>query len=425
MTPVVARGLTPTRLALDNGAVVIVQETRTTPAVTLDATFHVGSVNEPRDLTGLAFMAARVLDRGTERRSAEQIAEELDDRGVTLRIATTRHTLNVSCSCLTEDFDDMLSLVVDVVRRPVFPQSEFDKRRAETVTAIRQDDDNTAVRAAEAAFELMYGPSHPYARRAKGTLGSLERMDRTALARFHRDHLVPRALSLAIVGDVRASHAFDRVAAELGDWTAAAPAAVAVPPPAPATSRRRRVIALPGKSQTDIAYGFTTIRRLDPRFYAYWMMNNIFGQFGLGGRLADNIRERQGMAYYAFSACDPNVGEGPLLVRAGVDPKNVDRAVDAIDAEVRKLATAGPTPAEVTESRDYLIGSLPRMLETNQGIAAFLQSAEQFGLGLDYDQRLPALIAGVTIEEIAAAAAEALRPEVASLAIAGPHEAEG
>ena len=75
------------------------------------------------------------------------------------------------------------------------------------------------------------------------------------------------------------------------------------------------------------------------------MMNNILGQFGLGGRLADNIRERQGMAYYAFSSFDPTVGEGPLVVRAGVDPKNVDRAIAAIDAEVRQLGEQGPTAA--------------------------------------------------------------------------------
>ena len=102
---------------------------------------------------------------------------------------------------------------------------------------------------------------------------------------------------------------------------------------------------MPGKPQTDIAYGFTTIRRLDPRYYAYWMMNNVLGQFGLGGRLADNIRERQGMAYYAFSAFDPNVGEGPLLVRAGVDPANVDRALAAIDHEVAALADDGTDAA--------------------------------------------------------------------------------
>jgi zinc protease len=425
MTSGLARGLTPERALLDTGAVVTVQETTTTPAVTIDASFRAGSVSEPPDLPGLAYLVARVLDRGTEHRTADRLAEELDDRGVSLFVTATRHTLRISCTCLAQDFDDMLSLVVDVARRPIFPDDEIAKRRAETITAIRQDEDNPAVRAVESAFDLMYGVGHPYARRSKGTPESLERVTREAMVAFHRRHVVPASLSLVVVGDVRAPRVVERAAEELAGWNGSLPEPVLVPPPETATARRRRVIAMPGKPQTDIAYGFTTIRRLDPRYYAYWMMNNILGQFGLGGRLAENIRERQGMAYYAFSSCDPNVGEGPLLVRAGVDPANVERAVAAIDQEVRELGIGGPTPTEVAETRDYLIGSIPRLFETNQSIAAFLQTSELFGLGLDHDQRLPSLLAAVTREEIAAAAAEVLRPEVASLAIAGPHEAEG
>ena len=127
------------------------------------------------------------------------------------------------------------------------------------------------------------------------------------------------------------------------------------------------------------------------------------------------------MAYYAFSALDATVGEGPLVVRAGVDPNNVERTIDAIDSEVRRLAADGPTPGELEESRDALIGSIPRMLETNEGIADFLQTAEFFGLGLDYDRRLPDLLGRVTLEDVRQSAADLLRPERASIAIAGPH----
>jgi zinc protease len=227
-------------------------------------------------------------------------------------------------------------------------------------------------------------------------------------------------LSLVIVGDVPAQAAIDRAAAELEDWSGLPAGPVVVPPPGVPPIRRQRTIPMPGKSQTDIAYGFTAISRLDPRYYAYWMMNNILGQFGLGGRLADNIRERQGMAYYAYSSFDATVGESPLVVRAGVDPRNVDRAVDAIDMEVHKLGLEGPTSTEVEETREFLVGSIPRMLETNYSIASFLQACEQFGLGLDYDQRLPALLEGVTIEEIRSAAAEVLHPARAAVAVAGP-----
>jgi zinc protease len=154
-------------------------------------------------------------------------------------------------------------------------------------------------------------------------------------------------------------------------------------------------------------------------------MNNILGQFGLGGRLAENIRERQGMAYYAFSAFDPSLGPGPLVVRAGVDPNNVERTIGAIDAEVGALGSGGPTERELQETRQFLIGSIPRMLETNQSIATFLQTSEFFGLGLDYDRRLPQLLEAVTLADVAAAARAVLQPERAAVAVAGPAASSG
>ena len=429
MTTAAISGLTPARARLDNGAVVIVQETSMSPAVTISAAFLAGGLYEPPNLAGLACLASRVIDRGTERRSADRIAEELEDRGVALRVGSNRHHLTISCTCLAEDFDDVLGILVDVARRPTFPEEELSKRRAETITTLRQDEDNPAVRAVETLFELLYGPDHPYGRRIKGTLDSVERIDRAALRKFHALRIRPSVLSLVVVGDVTTAHALARASAELEGWDGPAPEALPVPPPAAAAARRERVIDVPGKSQSDIAYGFTTIRRLDPRYCAYWMMNNILGQFGLGGRLADNIRERQGMAYYAFSGFEPNVGEGPLLIRAGVDPGNVVRAVHAIDHEVGRLGSEGMTVDELAETRESLIGSIPRLLETNQSIASFLQTSEQFGLGLDYDRRLPALLRAVTMEEVRNAAAEVLRPERAAIAIAGPpaaaHAAEG
>jgi zinc protease len=425
MSSTLAAGLSPVRQTLDNGAVVIVQEISATPSVSIDATFLAGSLYEPDDLPGLAYLTSRVIDRGTTRRSAETIAEELDARGVSLRIASTRHTMTFSSTCLVEDFDDVLDVIVDVARCPTFPEAELGKRRAESITAIRQDDDNPAVRAVETLSEMLYGPSHPYGRRAKGSVESLERIDRDAVWRFHTRYVRPAVLSLVVVGDVTAAQIIDLAAAKLEGWTGAPERSIVVPPPAVIPDRRKREILMAGKSQTDIAYGFTTISRLDPRYYAYRMMNNILGQFGLGGRLADNIRERQGMAYYAFSSFDPTVGEGPLVIRAGVDPKNVQRTIDAIDAEVRELGEQGPTSTEVEETRGYLVGSIPRLLETNYSIARFLQGIEQFGLGLDHDRRLPGLIEAVTMEDISNAAAEVLRPERAAIAIAGPDSTAG
>jgi zinc protease len=416
----VTSGLDPLRQVLPNGAVLIVQETAFSPAVTINIGFRAGSLDEPDDLPGLAWFLGRVIDRGTATRSADAIAEALDDRGVALKLFTNRHVIALSCTCLAEDFHDVLAVVADVAINPTFPESEIEKRRAETITAIRQDQDNTGVRASEALQMLLYGAAHPYGRPAKGRVETVERIGRADLLAHHARRFAPATMSVAIVGDVRAADAAAVVHQAFADWQATAAPSRDVPPVPGHASRQQTTIEIPDKSQSDIAYGFTSITRLDPDYCSHWVMNTILGQFGLGGRLAENIRERQGMAYYAFSSFDPSLGPGPLVVRAGVDPANVERAIAAIDAEVGALGRQGATERELAETLQYLVGSIPRMLETNQSIATFLQTAEFFGLGLDYDRTLPALLRAVTLEDVNGAAARVLDPERACIAVAGP-----
>jgi zinc protease len=421
MTTQAHRGLAPTRRRLENGALIVARESGVTPAVAISAALDAGTAADPLDLPGTSHFLSRVIDRGTETRTADEIAEELDGRGVSLAISATRHQFTVSCTCLSEDFSAVLGLVADVLRRPSLPESEISTRRGEIVTAIRQDEDNPAMVAVEGQLALLYPDGHPYGRPSKGTVESVERIDRRALARLHHDRFTPSSLVLVCVGDVEPARAIDEAAGALGDWRGDPASPAPVPRGARVEARRQAVFPMMNKSQVDIAYGFTTIARGDPAYYAFSLMNNVLGQYALGGRLGERIRERQGMAYYAFSAFEPNLGEGPLVIRAGVSPANVDRAIASIDEELRRMATDGLTAQELADSKRYLVGSMPRTLETNAGIAAFLQACEQFGLGLDHDVRLPELWTGVTLDQANELARRFLVPERATITIAGPY----
>jgi zinc protease len=416
-------GLAPTRHELASGAVSLAKESRMSPAVTIMAGFRAGSLHDTDERLGLAHLCSKVMDRGTATRSADQIADELDGRGVSLAVSTTRHALSLSCTCLAEDFEHVLGLVGDVVVNPAFPDEEIATKRGEIITSIRQDEDSPAVMAVETLFAMLYPNRHPYGRHAKGTVETVERITRHELIAFHAARVVPSSLSIVVVGDVEVPRAIEAVSLVFGDWRGPASEPDRVPSAGEATSRQSTVVPMMGKSQADIAYGFTTIRRADPLYHAAVLMNNVFGQYALGGRLGTRIREKQGMAYYAFSAFDANLGEGPLVIRAGVNPANVDRAIDSIDEEVARMAATGVTDEELEDSKRYLVGSMPRTLETNAGIATFLQNAEYFGLGLDYDVRLPGLIEAVTRDEVNAVAGRFLDPDRAAIAIAGPCEA--
>ena len=421
MTTAVQRGLAPTRAVLPNGTVVIAKHSPATPAVTIHASIRAGSEFDPPHLAGVSHFVSKTIDRGTATRTAARIADEFEDRGVSLTITINRHAMWLICTCLVEDLAPTLELVADVITHPVFPRDEVETRRGEITTLIRQDEDSPAIVAAEGLMADLYGPSHPYGRRPRGSVDTVEKIDEAALRAFYGERFRPASLSLALVGEIEAGRAIDAASRAFGEWQGPPPAASTLQAGPSAEARRVRVVPMMNKAQVDIAYGFTSLRRSDPEYYAYWLMNNILGQYAIGGRLGDRIREREGMAYYALGSLDANVIPGPLTIRAGVSPENVDRTVAAIDEELLDFAKDGPTDKEMTESRQYLIGSMPRTLETNLGIATYLQTEEFFGLGLDYDLRVPELLGGVTRDAVIAAARRTLVPSRATIVIAGPY----
>ena len=421
-------GLNPTRQILANGVTVIAKANHTTPAVSLLVGVRAGAYSDPPDREGTAALCARVLDRGTVTRPADVIADELDGRGASLSVMTGRHQMAISATCLSEDFGAVLTLAADIARHPAFPDAEVTTRRADLITSIRQDEDNPAPMAADAFAQALYG-SHPYARKVRGSVATVESIRRQDLVRFYQKGVGPHATTVVVVGDIAEDAAVAAIARVFGDWSAGGdkpglsgpgPDAALVPDAIASTGRRLVSVPMMNKAQADLAYGFVGIRRSNPDYSVYSVMNNALGQYAIGGRLGDSIRERQGMAYYVFSSLDASLGAGPFTIRAGISADNVERAIASIDAELDAVLKAGFTTQEIDESKSYLVGSLPRQLETNAAIASFLLNAEFFGLGLDYDVRLPGLIQSVTLDSATDAARRLLDPARATIAVAGP-----
>jgi zinc protease len=381
--------------------VLLTEHTATHPAVTVYATLDAGNLHDPDSSLGLANFVARVIDRGTESRSPDEIAEALDGRGVSLTTGVTRHLLSLSCTCLSETSRPIMSLVADVIRRPSFPcrpgREAPDGHRHGSPPGSGQ-------------------PRGCRDRRADGAVVRRWPSIRQGGSRDGRRRSRPSAAptsspSIVVVQRRTGSGWSSSATSSRREWkiSSTAPSATGAPrrqerwfssAVSPASGGRETRHAIPGKPQADIAYGFTTITRDDPRYYALTLMNNVLGQYALGGRLGDNIRERQGMAYYVFSSFDANVAEGPLVVRAGVSPGQRRSHAHSHQRGNRKMGRDGVTVEELADSCRYLVGSMPRVLETNAGIASFLHNAEYFGLGLDFDRRLPGLLERVTLDEV-------------------------
>jgi zinc protease len=417
--------LNPRRVKLDNGVTVIAKSNHTTPAVSTLVGVRTGAYFDSPDRDGTAALCARVLDRGTVTRSADAIADDLDNRGASLSVAAGRHQMAIAATCLSEDFSPVLALAADIARHPRFADEEIETRRDNLITSIRQEEDNPAAMASDAFAKALYG-AHPYGRKVRGTIAAVEAIRRQDLVRFHQKGYDPPAITVIVVGDVEEEAAIAAVAKLFADWAPSARSAasektaVTVPDAVAITERKLVAVPMMNKSQADVVYGFVGIRRSDPDYTAFSVMNNALGQYAIGGRLGDSIRERQGMAYYVSSSLDATFGPGPFSIRAGVAAANVEKTIASIDAELTAVVERGFTPQEIEESKSYMIGAIPRQLETNAAIASFLLTVDTFDLGLDYDARLPALVGAITRDAADAAAKKLLDPNRATIAVAGP-----
>jgi zinc protease len=185
-----------------------------------------------------------------------------------------------------------------------------------------------------------------------------------------------------------------------------------------------KFVPLPGKSQADLVLGAPGPTRTSSEYLAALLGNNILGVFGIYGRIGDAVREAEGLAYYSMSTLSGGLGPGPWMVIAGVNPRNVTRAVELIRREIARFTQKKVTRNELADNQSSLIGRMPLAMESNEGVAGSLMNIEMFGLGLDYYQRFPGLIQAVTAEQILETARQYLHPEKLALAVAGPPDGE-
>jgi len=410
-----------TRVVLDNGLTILVRENHTSRAVSLRGVVKAGAIYDGEAKPGVAVFTAAAVERGTVRRSFERINRELDGMGASFGISGGTETTDFSGRCLSEDLGQLLAIIADILMHPAFPLQEIGKVRGEILTGLREAKNDTRWVADRQFHSLAYPKTHPYHRPAEGTEESVVRITRRDLVAFHAAYYRPDTTIIAIVGDVTPQEALTHLTRSFGRWGArGVPPPFTVPPVRVSGKPRRKNVHVPGKSQADIIVGFPGIPRTDPDYYATMVANLIVGRIGLYGRLGANVRDRMGLAYYVYSDLDAGVGPGPWVVRAGVNPKNMDKAIEGIMAELDRLRHEPVAPDELGEAQDFLIGSLALRLETNDGVASSLVGMELFNLGLDYLERYPTIIRSLTPADVQAAAERHLLLEHATLVIAGP-----
>jgi len=408
-----------TRILLPNGITLLIRTNFNSPSVVIGGFLPCGSLFDPDEKLGLADFTASALLRGSQKRSFQEIFEELESAGANLSFSAGGHTAGFNGRCLVEDLPNLFDLLADALRYPVFPGEQVERLRAQFLTSLAIRAQDTADMAS-LTFDQIVFQDHPYARPDDGWPETIQAITRDDLVDFHRIHYGPRGLVIALVGAAEPAVICELVEKMLGNWSNPfQPESPSLPELKPLQKSITRIIRIPGKSQTDLVIGTSGPRRKDPEFMPASLGNSVLGQFGMAGRIGEVVRERAGLAYYASSSLSAGIGPGAWDVSAGVNPRNIQKARDLICREIARFVEEGVTVEELADSQSNFIGRLPLSLESNAGVVNALLNIERFDLGLDYYRCYKDMVRQVTPEGVQAAASKYLHPDKLAIAIAG------
>lgn len=400
---------------LRNGLQVLAVPNDEQPVVTITLVLRAGSVYDPEGREGLAEMLAELLTKGTSRRTADQIAAEVEGAGGTISATSGRDFLTITLSILSEHLAPALDVLADIVTGATFPSEEFDLARTRSLSALQAALAQPAYLADRAFRRELYG-SHPYGRTA--TPASLRALTREDVVAFFRARVRPSGALLVFAGNVEPDAVTRAAAAAFSGWSGT-PAADLAPPPVPV--RRATEIVLvhrPGAVQSNIVAGFPFISARDPDLYPLTLMNRILGG-GTDSRLFLILREQRGWTYGAYSRFTRERLTGSFQATAEVRTQVTDSALAELVRQLDRMRSEAPADSELAAAKSYLVGRFPLTIETPDEIAQAVGTARMLGLPADYVQRYRERLAAVTVAQLTRAARQRMQTDRMLIVVVG------
>ncbi len=400
---------------LPDGVDLIIVEQHKQPVVTVTLATEAGGSYDPADKAGLSDLVAELLTKGTERRTADQIAAEVEGAGGSIGAYADNDFLRVTVSALAENLPQALDVLADVVTHSTFPASEVELARTRALSSLQLELSEPGAIAQRVFRHEVYG-DHPYGR--NDTPASLRAITREDVVGFFNAHIKPAGALLVVAGDVNAATVRRLAARALAAWSGGA----ASPPPTAAVPARSAteivVVHKPGAVQSNILAGFSFINPRDPAVYPLTVMNKILGG-GTDSRLFLILREQKSWTYGAYSRFSRPRGTGMFYANAEVRTPVTDSALAELLHQLDRIRNEVPPDSEIAAAKDYLVGSFPLSIQTPQQIANAVASARLLGLPDDYVPKFRDRLAAVTTAQLASADRQYLTTDHAVVVVVG------
>jgi predicted Zn-dependent peptidase len=405
------------RTTLDNGLRLLTAPMPGMRSASLALFFTVGSRYESRPLAGICHFIEHMLFKGTQRYpTARHISEAIEGVGGAFNGSTSKELTNYTARIPGEHLEEVLSVLADMVRHPLFEPAELKKERGVIIEELRSTKDEPQEWVSLLIDETMW-PGLELGRDDAGFEETVAVLEREQMLAYLDEYYRPNNLVISLAGNIDEEQAIALVKRLFGDWQPAPHRSYApcLPPvdAAPVTLVERPT------EQVNLCLGTLGISYASSDYYAFMLANSILGD-GMSSRLFQTIREEQGLAYDIGSYFNSYAETGNFVVSAGIDPRQTEAAIRAIIQELTRLCETPVAPDELARIKAYVKGSMVLSMEGTHQVASWLGSQESLRSNvLDIDT-LVALVEAITAQDIQRVARTCFAPQWRRLAIIGP-----
>jgi zinc protease len=402
---------------LRNGLKVMVIERHSLPVITVRVVVRAGAEADPAGLPGTAQFAASLIDEGTDTRSAQQIAEVIDQVGGNLQTGAEWDNSFAAVTVLSDHCELAFDVISDVIMHPSFAPLEIERQRKQTLSALEVMRDDPSYLADTAVSELVFSRT-AYSHPSVGTTEAILRIGRADLQHFHTRYYLPSNSVLAVAGDITAQEAFQFTEKFFGGWAVGPRERVSPPPQPRAEPRQIVVIDEPDAVQSQIRVGNLAVRRDSADYNILTVANQVLGGPATN-RLFKALRSQHGLAYGASSDLLCYQSVGAWVAKTSTRSSETVKALQMMIDQIKRLREHAISRPELDLTQDYLTGHMALDFETTDQIADQYLEMAIYGLPLDYWTRFPEALRRVSREQVADLTREYLDPDRAVIVLVG------
>lgn len=383
------------RAVLDNGATVLAIENPAADIIAARIFIKAGGRCEQPHQAGISHLLTAVLPKGSDRLSAQAIAEQVESVGASLGVDAAADYCLLSLKSVSSDFDELLALSAHLLRSPSFPTHEVELEQRLTLQGLRSMQEQPFSIAHQQLRQAMY-QTHPYALAGLGTEETIASFTSADLQHYHQTYFRPDNLVISIVGRLRPEAAIALVDARFGDWQNPHLALPDLHLPSIAPDPQATITAQ-DTQQAIVMLGHLAASVQQADYMPLKLLNTYLGN-GLSSRLFVELREKRGLAYEVSAFYPTRLDQSQFVVYMGTSPENAAIAREGLAQEIDRLTTVALTPEELQSAKNKLLGQYALSKQTNAQIAQIFGWYETLGLGIEFDWFFQEQIAAVTIE---------------------------